>query len=1277
MTQEFHISVTPIGHNDYLVRTEQVAPGVPLAEELVTWPVADWLTAASHLMNDPLKSVLQEDAMVRNSVNLAALGQQLYNELFQGTLRDSWITAQGIAQNHQQVLHLRLGIKDNRLARLPWEVMHAGDRPIATVPSYISFSRYQIGIAGASRLPTTSMLIPPDEDGIRVLMVIASPFDMVRLDLLKQEAIKLQAELHRQISSITEGGHFLPEIELHLLEQPGREELTQGLEQGRYHILHYSGHSNLGANGGEIYLVNHRTGLTETLSGDDLAGLLVNNNIQIAVFNSCLGAYGASVANVETGMQSLTESLVKRGICGVLAMSEEIPAEVAITLTQLFYRNLRQGYPIHLCVSRVRQGLITAYGSHQMYWALPILYLQSEFDGNLSPRAYLPQNTELLPEYEQPNLSGTEELFDDIVNSSSNPFLPLSGRIENSQQFFDRKQELKIIFEILNSASSVALIGEQGIGKSSLLWAIYQQATKRLTSPRKAIYLNLSDIFDENDFYEALCYELGIETCKGFKLTRTLRQQGLKILLLLDEAGKITSNIFIRLHEQLRSLAEGNDPPLRLVIASIPVNKLSSNDTELGIEFPLERILIKITISRWDESTSHEFIVQRLKSCSIQFEEKDITQIIKASSGHPKELMQLCYQAYNRYCHKLEDRPKDTIIIRTPLRYYLWLNISENNLILSQEIEVNFYQSSTNKNSSYLLEIFEEEAIANELNIILNAPGFQINGDNTASLPLDPDIDQETQTVRFRLTALRSGKATITAELYRGDTFETKLETQIQVNDIDETTFIPQGITTQPRPLPQADFILRIQTIRNQTNSTCKFQYQLRSFQFFSIFPGNDIYTSNIHSAIWVEQVWGLLATVIENTSDSLPQEEKSSLISFGKYLFNHLFPTDLQNDIRSLIPQNSTFTLLILADQDASMPWELLHDGQRFFAERFIIGRWLQELNDTRPYDFPVGAVNVAHYANAQQPELWATLLEAPGAPPPQPLPEGVLHDSTEAIRGLHLVRYSQPAKMAKLSDAPVRLDDMNDAEDIEGKIRSAKLNLRRHHPFITLSYVKTDIPELAELEKTWASAFIWAGCSGFTSSLWAVEPSVEAAFTGSFYNQLWTGASLGEAFDISRQLARAVAPDSLDWLAYVLFGDPMARPYLPAEGKGYAVVEPIGQDIDEAMPVGVPLRFRLSLRRTPPVWHEERIMEVSPDLRFENLQVHVNAFGLEVAPNSPIDMNLVPTGDYLGWVTLTAPPESAGNSIFVEVSFMDGAQPIDNLIFSLDIANDGGEVA
>lgn len=386
MTQEFHISVTPVGQNDYLVRTEQVAPGVPLAEELVTWPVTEWLVSAGHLMNDPLKSVFQRRANPRNSLNLVTLGQQLYNSLFQGTLRDSWITAQGIAQNHQKLLHLRLGLKDVRLARLPWEVMHAGDRPLATGP-YIAFSRYQSGTIAGSRLPLRGRSKLPETGKVKVLMVLASPPDQVRLDLLKQEAINLQEELHRQKGRTDKSGHHLPEISLTILDQPGREELTQALEQGKYQILHYSGHSSPSPQGGQIYLVSRRTGLTETLSGDDLAGLLVNNNIKMVVFNSCWGAYTATsdTGGDTTAQRNLTESLVKRGIGSVLAMSERIPDEVALTLTQLFYHKLSQGYPVDLCVNLVRQGLISAYGSHQNYWALPILYLQQDFDGSFCP----------------------------------------------------------------------------------------------------------------------------------------------------------------------------------------------------------------------------------------------------------------------------------------------------------------------------------------------------------------------------------------------------------------------------------------------------------------------------------------------------------------------------------------------------------------------------------------------------------------------------------------------------------------------------------------------------------------------------------------------------------------------------------------------------------------------------------------------------------------------------------------------------------------------------
>lgn len=410
MTQEFHLSVTPVGNNQYLVRTERVAPGVPLAEEQVTWAVDTWLAQARQLMSDPLQGLLQGDLAVgqapiaegrgdvilsRSSLNLVELGQELYTALFQGTLRDSWVIAQGVAQNRREALRLRLGLKGSELPRLPWEVMYGTDvpverlrqpgsitsapRPLATGTRLI-FSRYQSG----TRLVEEGLpILPQPNQPLRILMVVSAPTDQEHLKLYR-EVKQMQQELLSHPSSRTESGYeSAPEIELKILNQPGREQLTQALEQGQFQALHYAGHSDLSAAGGSLYLVNNRTGLTEVLTGDDLAGLLVNNGVRLVVFNSCRGSYSVT-SDPNTGRdRNLAEALVSRGIPAVLAMAEQIPDNVALYLTGLFYRNLKLGFPIDLSLNRARQGLISAYGSHQFYWALPVLYLHPEFDGYL------------------------------------------------------------------------------------------------------------------------------------------------------------------------------------------------------------------------------------------------------------------------------------------------------------------------------------------------------------------------------------------------------------------------------------------------------------------------------------------------------------------------------------------------------------------------------------------------------------------------------------------------------------------------------------------------------------------------------------------------------------------------------------------------------------------------------------------------------------------------------------------------------------------------------
>jgi hypothetical protein len=426
----------------------------------------------------------------------------------------------------------------------------------------------------------------------------------------------------------------------------------------------------------------------------------------------------------------------------------------------------------------------------------------------------------------------------------------------------------------------------------------------------------------------------------------------------------------------------------------------------------------------------------------------------------------------------------------------------------------------------------------------------------------------------------------------------------------------------------------------------------------------------------WIERIRGLLGSALEDTNSSQPEDMRSRLISLGQFLFQTLFPLELQHEIRNLAYFGNMFTLLILADQDSWIPWELLYDGQAFLGERFVIGRWPRELDATRPYEFPVGAVNVAYYASIKQPEQWVDLLDLPGVPHTQILTGGVFSniDAAEEMRGLYLVRSGPVTGISSQYDAPVQLNGTGGDGEVEHEVRTSKLSLRRNRPLVNLGYVSAGQSELTMLEQAWAPTFVRAGCSAFVGPLWAVQPAAEEAFVSSFYSHLWAGHSLGDAFRIGRILARAAAPDSLDWLAYVLFGDPMARPYRPVEGQGYAVVEPIGRELDDPLPPGVPARFRVSLRRMPPVWHEERVIEVTNTLVFNKLQVHVMTYGLQVTPPSPIAMMHTPTDDYLGWFSLVAPPEMAGDEELVQVYFVDGKKTIHTLSFSFKIAASGG---
>jgi hypothetical protein len=80
---------------------------------------------------------------------------------------------------------------------------------------------------------------------------------------------------------------------------------------------------------------------------------------------------------------SLAEVLLHQGVPAVLGMRDSITDEEALSFIQEFAKALAQRMPIDEAVAVARQHLLTLYKFNQQAWALPVLYMHPEFDGEL------------------------------------------------------------------------------------------------------------------------------------------------------------------------------------------------------------------------------------------------------------------------------------------------------------------------------------------------------------------------------------------------------------------------------------------------------------------------------------------------------------------------------------------------------------------------------------------------------------------------------------------------------------------------------------------------------------------------------------------------------------------------------------------------------------------------------------------------------------------------------------------------------------------------------
>ena len=306
------------------------------------------------------------------------LGLSLWPWLFNGPIQSSFAQSQGIAQGRNQPLRLRLDIRDPDLIALPWEIMQPrAGKPAISLDAQLRFSRTSTDVE--------PLCITKTNKGLNVLLVLGEndPTGAQTTPLQLEAEARTLAEILEHSGQIGSGSNDTVPSQVDISIQPTPAELIKRLESGNYNIFFYAGHGMPAPDGGQLSLRPDTT-----LSGTELAQVLVNCQVTLAVFNACWGAQPFMRQNPQGNLSflsrsSLAQVLIHHGVPAVLAMRDQIADEESLSFIRAFARALGERMSVDRALALARQQLLTLYKFNQPAWTLPVLYMHPEFDGRL------------------------------------------------------------------------------------------------------------------------------------------------------------------------------------------------------------------------------------------------------------------------------------------------------------------------------------------------------------------------------------------------------------------------------------------------------------------------------------------------------------------------------------------------------------------------------------------------------------------------------------------------------------------------------------------------------------------------------------------------------------------------------------------------------------------------------------------------------------------------------------------------------------------------------
>ncbi len=383
------------------------------------------------------------------------------------------------------------------------------------------------------------------------------------------------------------------------------------------------------------------------------------------------------------------------------------------------------------------------------------------------------------------------------------------------------------------------------------------------------------------------------------------------------------------------------------------------------------------------------------------------------------------------------------------------------------------------------------------------------------------------------------------------------------VRAVDGVT-IPQGT-----PIPAADIELRI--TRDADGRTLHFHLHSQKLSDLDgRGAGSIVFNDLSRPDLFFDRLAERLSTFAARAGTDLPGDEamrvEDEVADLGIELYEQLFPAPLRTlywEIKARRDAGELENLLIVSDEPW-IPWELVKpydvvDGQDVeddhLAGAWRMSRWLA--GAAVPSDLNIRAARlVAPMISLEfvsQEIQYFDSLAARRIETGAPITTRDQFLELAEQGGAQLFHFATHGNynQAFVDESPIVLE--GDPLFPSDLTRRRAKGLRREKPLIFLNTchgarVGYNLTGLGG----WAQRLVdHLGVTAFVGALWEVHDELASKFARIFYEELWAGKTLGEAFYAARQQIRAVQSANPTWLAYTLYGDPNSRVFWRSEGR------------------------------------------------------------------------------------------------------------------------------